>query len=108
MSRSDDLLDGGSEQIGIGASGNVTRSDPLVSGPADLGEAFHQAAQRFCDAILRVGPTPRCGGPRYAAHSCAHSRAGRDGPLADSCKHAFLPGPYIRDQDTPLAVQECS
>ncbi|HEY7265617.1 MAG TPA: hypothetical protein VH589_29545 [Trebonia sp.] len=48
----DDLLDGGGQQVRAGAGLKVAVGDAMLCGLVDVGEAFHQAAHGFGDAIL--------------------------------------------------------
>ena len=57
----DNLLDSGGQQVSVGAGGKAALDGLVTSGAADIGEAFHQPADGFGDAILPSRP------PRFKA-----------------------------------------
>jgi hypothetical protein len=66
----DDLLNGSGQKVGVGAGGQVALDGPVASSPADIGEAFHQATDRFSDAILPSRPPRLDTQVRHMRHAC--------------------------------------
>ena len=52
----DDLLNCGSQEVSVGFGIKATLDGAPMCGPADVGEAFHQAAYGFGNESSRVGP----------------------------------------------------